>query len=493
LTNITFHGGVNDIGGNKFLVESKDTKVFMDFGMSFTQEGQFFSQFLNARTSNSLNDLFELGILPKIKGLYRRDYAKHMDFDGYEDTEIDAVLLTHAHVDHCAYIPYLREDIPIYCSEESKLIMQNFDETGSDQYLTAKQRFQVYENKKGEISRATGDKVAVPRRIEIFESGKEFNIDSISVEALPVDHSIPGVHAFILHTADGSIGNTADLRFHGRRKDDTEKFVQRCAESDLDLLLCEGTRVDASPSITEYDVEGKIAEIVNNTKGLAICGYPIRDLDRLLSFYIAAKNTSRDLVIDMKQAYLLKLFNESENLRGKYPSPTDKNIKIYIQRGSWGLIDKDLNKFTEKQLLADYGTWQREFLDYPNAIDYRDIAKNQKQYMFFCSDFRLQDLIDIKPTEGATYIRSLTEPFNTEMEIKEEQVKNWFVHFGVIKRDQDWNQIHVSGHGDGDQIKHVVEDTKAKSLIPIHTVHDEYHKKWHSNVNSVNQHDLVKL
>ena len=59
LTNITFHGGVNDIGGNKFLVESKDTKVFMDFGMSFSQEGQFFSQFLGPRTSNSLNDLFD--------------------------------------------------------------------------------------------------------------------------------------------------------------------------------------------------------------------------------------------------------------------------------------------------------------------------------------------------------------------------------------------------------------------------------------------------
>ena len=247
MTNITFHGGVNDIGGNKFLVESKDTKVFMDFGMSFTQEGQFFSQFLGPRTSNSLNDMFELGILPKIKGLYRRDYAKHMDFDGNEDTEIDAVLLTHAHVDHCAYLPYLREDIPIYCSEESKLILQNFDETSSSQYLTAKQRFQIYENKKGTMSKATGDKVAIPRRIEIFESGKEFSIDSINVEPLAVDHSIPGVHAFILHTADGSIGNTADLRFHGRRKDDTEKFVERCAESDLDVLLCEGTRVDAVP------------------------------------------------------------------------------------------------------------------------------------------------------------------------------------------------------------------------------------------------------
>ena len=130
MTSITFYGGVKDIGGNKFLVDDKGTKVFMDFGMSFTEEGKFFAQFLNARTSNSLIDMFELGILPKIKGLYRRDYAKHMGFGGDEDTEFDALLLTHAHVDHCAYIRYLRPDIPIYCSEESKLIMQNFDETG---------------------------------------------------------------------------------------------------------------------------------------------------------------------------------------------------------------------------------------------------------------------------------------------------------------------------------------------------------------------------
>lgn len=493
MTNITFHGGVNDIGGNKFLVESKGTKIFMDFGMSFYQEGKFFSQSLKPRTSNSLGDLFELGILPKINGLYRRDYAKHMGFGGNEDTEIDAVLLTHAHVDHCAYIEYLRDDIPIYCSEESKLIMKNFDETGSDQYLTLKEKFKVDKNAKGEISRVTGDKAAIPRRIEIFQSGKNFTVDSIEVEPLPVDHSIPGVHGFILHTAKGSIGNTADLRFHGRRKNDTKKFVQRCAESDLDVLLCEGTRVDAPASITEYDVEEEVSKIVNATKGLAICGYPVRDLDRLLSFYIAAKNTNRDLVIDMKQAYLLKLFHESESLRGKYPAPTDKNIKIYIQRGSWGLLDKDLAMFSEKQLYIDYGIWQREFLEYPNAVDYRDIQKRQNQYIFYCSDFRLQDLIDVKPAEGATYIRSLTEPFNTEMELKEDQVKNWFVHFGMITKDQDWHQIHVSGHGDQEQIKHIVENTDAKSLIPIHTTNDAYHKKWHPNVTSVNQHDVYEL
>ena len=168
MTSVTFHGGVNDIGGNKFLVKDKDTTLLMDFGMSFSEEGQFFSQFMGARGSNMLTDMFELGILPKIKGMYRRDYAKHVGFGGDEATEIDGVLLTHAHVDHCAYIPYLRPDIPIYCSEESKLIMQNFDETGTDQYLTMKEKFKIYENNKGEISRASGDKVKIPRVIKTF-------------------------------------------------------------------------------------------------------------------------------------------------------------------------------------------------------------------------------------------------------------------------------------------------------------------------------------
>ncbi len=84
MTSLTFHGEVNDIGGNKFLVKDKDTTLFMDFGMSFSQEEQFFSQFLNARGSNILTDMFELGILPKIKELYRQDYAKHVGFAGDE-------------------------------------------------------------------------------------------------------------------------------------------------------------------------------------------------------------------------------------------------------------------------------------------------------------------------------------------------------------------------------------------------------------------------
>ena len=236
-----------------------------------------------------------------------------------------------------------------------------------------------------------------------------------------------------------------------------------------------------------------MADAIDRTKGLVACGYPVRDLDRLQSFYLAAKKCGRHLVVDLKQAYLLKLFQESGIVGHDYPLFDDRLIKIYIPRGTWGLIDKDLSKFSERQLPMDYAEWQRTFLDCSNAIDYRDVKADQQNLVFYCSDFKMQDLIDIRPDEGSSYIRSLTEPFDTEMELKEEQVRNWLHHFGIISSEKDWHQVHVSGHGDGVQIKKVIDGSHARKLIPIHTEHDEYHKKWHGNVVTAEQNKSLVL
>ena len=37
MTSLTFYGGVNEIGGNKILLEDKDTRVFLDFGKGFSR------------------------------------------------------------------------------------------------------------------------------------------------------------------------------------------------------------------------------------------------------------------------------------------------------------------------------------------------------------------------------------------------------------------------------------------------------------------------
>jgi ribonuclease J len=119
------------------------------------------------------------------------------------------------------------------------------------------------------------------------------------------------VTGFVIHTSKSSIAYTADLRYHGRRAGDTQKFVDRCSESDIDFMLCEGTRVEENFSKTEKQVEQDVKDIVGTTKQLVVCAYPARDMDRLLSFYQAAKETDRDLVIDLKQACLEKLLSKT--------------------------------------------------------------------------------------------------------------------------------------------------------------------------------------
>jgi ribonuclease J len=135
--------------------------------------------------------------------------------------------------------------------------------------------------------------------------------------------------------------------------------------------------------------------------------------------------------------------------------------------------------------LEDYDDWEKEFVDYQNAINYQEVSAHQKDFIFYCNDYHLQWLIDVRPVVGSSYIRSQTEPFDDEMEFKEERVKRWIAHFGLIDTEKGWNHSHVSGHGSGDQIKRVIEGSKAKKLVPIHTEHEEYHRKWHENVAKI--------
>lgn len=47
----------------------------------------------------------------------------------------------------------------------------------------------------------------------------------------------------------------------------------------------------------------------------------------------------------------------------------------------------------------------------------------------------------------------------------------------LVKKEEEWNHIHVSGHGSGDQIKKIIEGSNSKLVVPVHTEHEEYHKK----------------
>jgi ribonuclease J len=92
MSKLTFYGGVDEIGGNKILVEDKGTKIFFDFGQSFNFGDEYFTGWLSPRAINGLGDFFEFGLLPKIPGLYAEQQLAFTDLP-YQEPEINAIFL----------------------------------------------------------------------------------------------------------------------------------------------------------------------------------------------------------------------------------------------------------------------------------------------------------------------------------------------------------------------------------------------------------------
>ena len=462
LTSLIFYGGVGEIGSNKILLEDEDTRLLLDFGMSFDQSCKYFSEFLQPRKCNCIEDFIVTDLLPELEGVYRLDYLRHLGRPE-EERRIEAVLLSHAHIDHAAYIHHIRKDIPIYCSSESKNILQVLEDTGSytfSDFLHHVESFTIRPKKKGEgFTRVKKEESKTSRPIHTFESGRSFNIGPIQITPYEVDHSLPGASAFLIHTSQGTILYTGDFRFHGYKQEKTKQMVEAAAAEDIKACITEGTNVEDTTGYTEEDILRMAGRTVLETDKLVTVNFPPRDLARLKTFHEICKNNNRKLALSFKHAYLLELMAQ---LGDDYPRLDDPNICFYAERKDWGLIGRD--DYPPEIIAQDYYKWERRYLDLPNTVNYKEVRENQRDFMLYCNYFQLKNLIDIKPSLGSNYIRSICEPFDDEMLFDFNRVKNWLDLFSL-----PLIQIHASGHANGSQIFSMLERVNPESIYPIHT------------------------
>jgi ribonuclease J len=460
LTSIKFYGGVDEIGGNRILVEDKDTRIFLDFGMSFSRHGMFFEEYLKPRYSCAgMKDLLELKLLHYMDGLYREDLLCLVGKKPHSEPYIDEVLLSHIHQDHSAYVSLLDERIPISCSEISLSYAKAVLEAGRRSLET-----EVYNFKK----RPLIDKKcpATPRVFNVRETEKPFKIDSIEVKPFAVDHSVPGAMAFVIHTSDQTLAYTGDLRLHGIRGNLTQKFIDEAANEDIDIMLCEGTRIDEKESGSEKLVAESAHNVISKCDHLVVTDFAYKDLDRFMTFYSLAKRNDRKIVISKRHAYLLEELQNVPALKGSIPEISDENIFIYIDR-------KDTGRFEE----SDYDGWEQKFLGMANAVKADWIHENQAEALFCLSFFDVNELIDIAPNAGSIYVHSTSEPHNEEQIFDEQRLNNWLDFFGLKK-----HHFHCSGHADGKEIREMIQTINPKELIPIHTQQPELFEKIHKNV-----------
>ncbi|MEQ9716204.1 MAG: MBL fold metallo-hydrolase [Candidatus Asgardarchaeum sp.] len=460
---IWFFGGVDEIGGSKFLIDSGDTKIFLDFGRSYSKEGAYYSF---PDMPRSIDELIGIQALPKsqyrglnLDGLYSSLSVpfNESDIESEPEPPVSAVFLSHVHTDHYQYISLLNRRIPIYVGECGLNIL-SFRRVTERRTLLSNYSYIDFKS---------------------VRSFKEIKINDLRIIPIHVDHSIPGAYGFIIEGPDGVIAYTGDFRRHGFKPELTDDFINQMLKYDcIDALLCEGTHIAESDFSSENEVKNKINEIVSKSKQLIIGDFSDTDFDRFRTYYEAAKHNNRKLVISLKQAIIFMAMNLCKGLENPNILK-DELICILepekLRYSNWEkLFLAFLKGEIDKSYFPDDENWhwikkkisKRAFFTESRLISIKDLPQKPDKYILLTSFRTPTDLRQIKPPGGSIYILSTSEPFNEERELKYEKLLNWLEFFGVplIK-------AHASGHATPIDIKDMIIEVNPKKLIPIHTEH----------------------
>ncbi|RLE52102.1 MAG: hypothetical protein DRJ26_05070, partial [Candidatus Methanomethylicota archaeon] len=181
---------------------------------------------------------------------------------------------------------------------------------------------------------------------------------------------------------------------------------------------------------------------------------------------------SRQLVLNVKLAAVLARLSE----KGIENFPNLGNLLIYSPKRKrltkWkksflaGAVKSSFNKsFSEREyeLGAKYG----------GVIEAEDILRHPDNYILVTSYYSYDDLVELyrcskgdfrDALEGGVYIMSTSEPFEEELEIRFEKLKNWIRILGMT-----YYPIHSSGHIRPLDLKKFLDYVGVKCIIPIHS------------------------
>src|SRR4030043_266882 len=88
MTTLTFYGGINEIGGNKVLLEDGGRALLLDFGFPYKRHKLFYEEYLKPRSGAGLLDPLTMGLLPPLEGIYREDLETAALWRGFRDNPL---------------------------------------------------------------------------------------------------------------------------------------------------------------------------------------------------------------------------------------------------------------------------------------------------------------------------------------------------------------------------------------------------------------------
>jgi ribonuclease J len=277
LAEISFWGGVGVIGSSKILIEQDGWRILLDCGLDFSPGAGFFRSHVTPRPGHILQDRLRTGGAPWISHLYRPDAVAGLDLAGGSDGRT-AVFITHAHIDHIGLTGWVDPGVPLYCSPETKRVMDALAVAGDG----------VEGGQPTFIGMADGETIA---------------FGPFRVTRHPVDHDVIGASGYAVETEDGVVGFTGDIRLHGRHPEKSLGFAQ--AIHGARAFVIEGTTLSfgfKSAQSTEIAVDEQFTRILGQTPGLVLMSLYPRNVERVESFMAIARNAGRIILWPPKMA-----------------------------------------------------------------------------------------------------------------------------------------------------------------------------------------------
>ena len=499
MTSITVFDGMYSIGGNKIFLEENEKGVFLDFGMNFKKYDFFFQEYLKERSTRGIYDLVQLDLIPKLN-IYRKDLIPpDLDMTIFPKLDIEAVLISHPHMDHFGNLGLLDTEIPIISSPISLALMKGMadssnlslsleaafysQKTNADCAYSLKAINGAYKTRNlvctEKISATLMDFLTTniknaPNKdgtLKPLECGDICDLTSnpcqVDIKCFDVDHSIYGAKGFLL-TNETTIAYTGDFRLHGKNGYKSKKFIE--SAKDASMLIIEGTRASRDDiNESEENVYENCFDIIQDAKGVVVADFSARNFERLEIFEDIGNKLHREIVIPTKQVYLLKALEQVDNV--------DRTSRIKV-----------FNAYK-----TSTNSWEKNFMiNQVNYIDPKTIANAPQKYILCFSLYEIKHLLDIKPQNG-TYIYSSSEAFQEESEFDFIRLNNWLQHLGFEIhgfeiRNSDGrlkpeftHGLHASGHASKSDLQWAIDTIDPDYLIPIHTEIPAWFKENYDN------------
>jgi ribonuclease J len=404
---LTVHRGTREIGGSCVEVRSGTTRLILDVGLPLVDANR--NPFDSVKALRSPRDeLIATGTIPPVPGLFAGDAEPP-----------DAILLTHAHLDHSGLIHHTRPAVPVYATR------------GTSKMMLAGAVF---------ANRPPLDR----SRHRPVSSGVPFRVGDVTVTPFAVDHSTFACVAYLLEAEGRTLFYSGDLRRHGRKPGMIRTLVEQVAPKNIDVLLMEGTHVggDNGQGISEFGLEEEVVELARTAPALVLAAFSPQDVDRLVTIYRAAGRTDRVLVADAYAAFVLHLVAGEAQI----PRPSrHKGIRVYHNAAFRRRNIENLTRLFD-----------------PDRVELDEIlAAPEKHLMAFRPSMAALDFGGRIPARSRV-IFSYWKGYLANPDWIELQKQ-------VADVDGDFVPAHASGHIYVADSVELVKALNPKTVIPIHT------------------------